>query len=163
MLDLDGFKAVNDTFGHKTGDELLKGISKVMLGQLRDYDFLARYAGDEFVAIMPETGNEDIADLCRRIEKAVTEYALPLSEGRFARVGISIGAACYPNHGDTLDQIIIAADKAMYRVKAMRKQEAMLKAALPQNQSSAVQIEEVLEDNFIVELDESHVISTAIN
>lgn len=163
MLDLDGFKAVNDTFGHKTGDELLKGISKVMLAQLRDYDFLARYAGDEFVAIVPETGNEDITDLCRRMERAVTEFALPVSEDKFARVGISIGAACYPNHGETLDQIIIAADKAMYRVKAARKQSAMLRTVLPQNASPVVPAEEIVEDNFIVELDESHVISTAIN
>jgi diguanylate cyclase (GGDEF)-like protein/putative nucleotidyltransferase with HDIG domain len=163
MLDLDGFKAVNDTFGHKAGDELLKGIAKVMLAQLRDYDFLARYAGDEFVAIVPETGNEEITDLCRRMERAVTEFALPTGDGRFARVGISIGAACYPNHGETLDQIIIAADKAMYRVKAARKEKAMLIAAQSQNQSSIVPVEEILEENFIVELDESHVISTAIN
>jgi diguanylate cyclase (GGDEF)-like protein/putative nucleotidyltransferase with HDIG domain len=163
MLDLDGFKAVNDTFGHKTGDELLKGISKVMLGQLRDYDFLARYAGDEFVAIVPETGNEDITDLCRRMEKAVREFALPLADGRFARVGISIGAASYPNHGETLDQIIVAADKAMYRVKAARKEKALLLAAQPPAQPSAARIEEIIEENFIVELDESHVISTAIN
>jgi diguanylate cyclase (GGDEF)-like protein/putative nucleotidyltransferase with HDIG domain len=164
MLDLDGFKAVNDTFGHKAGDELLKGISKVMLGQLRDYDFLARYAGDEFVAIVPETGNDDINDLCRRIEASVSEFTLPLGDGRFAGVGISIGAACYPNHGETLDQIIVAADKAMYRVKAARKQEKLLKAALPmQKEMPVARAEESIEDNFIVELDESHVISTAIN
>ena len=164
MLDLDGFKAVNDTFGHKTGDELLKGIAKVMLTQLRDYDFLARYAGDEFVAIVPETSNGDINDLCRRMEKAVAEFALPLADGRSARVGISIGAACYPNHGETLDQIIIAADKAMYRVKAARKQKRRLQAPVPaQTDAKALPIEEVLAENFIVELDESHVISTAIN
>jgi diguanylate cyclase (GGDEF)-like protein/putative nucleotidyltransferase with HDIG domain len=161
MLDLDGFKAVNDTFGHKTGDELLKQIGRVMREQLRDYDFLARYAGDEFVALVPETGQDDINDLCRRIEKAVREFSLPLGDGRAARVGISIGASCYPTHGETLDQIIIAADKAMYKVKAARKQEALLKSTLPS--PTAVPPQEAAEENFIVELDESHVISTAIN
>ena len=52
VLDLDGFKAVNDTFGHKVGDRMLKEISRVIGGELRDYDFLARYGGDEFVAII---------------------------------------------------------------------------------------------------------------
>ncbi|MET0751822.1 MAG: diguanylate cyclase [Pyrinomonadaceae bacterium] len=157
MLDLDGFKAVNDTFGHKVGDEMLRGVAKVMLGQLRDYDFLSRYAGDEFVAIIPETSNDDIKDLCRRMEKAVAEFALPVSDGKSARVGVSVGAACYPNQGETLDQILIAADKSMYRVKAFHKQAAKTESP------SSVRSEESAAENFIVELDESHVISTAIN
>jgi diguanylate cyclase (GGDEF)-like protein/putative nucleotidyltransferase with HDIG domain len=117
MLDLDGFKAVNDTFGHKTGDKLLKELARVMTAQLRDYDFLARYAGDEFVAIVPETDREGIVELSRRIEKAVNEFVLPVGEDEFARVGISIGAACYPDDGETLDQIIIAPMKECMRSK----------------------------------------------
>ena len=167
MLDLDGFKAVNDTFGHKVGDKLLKGLAGVMNGQLRDYDFLARYAGDEFVVIVPETDAEEIQDLSNRIEKAVSDFALPVEGNQFARVGISIGAACYPNHGDTLDQVIVSADKAMYAVKAERKarRAAELRAA-----ESNVLIGEILElglehleENYVVELDESHIISSAIN
>ena len=166
MLDLDGFKAVNDTFGHKTGDRMLKEISKIMRGQLRDYDFLARYAGDEFVVIVPETNHGDIQELCERMEKSVAEFALPIGDGRFARVGVSIGAACYPNHGETLDQIITAADKAMYATKASRKRKMAANRALPHlsdKSSSASSNKEIIEDKFIVELDESHVISTAIN
>lgn len=121
MLDLDGFKAINDTFGHKAGDKLLKDISVVMQQQLRDYDFLARYAGDEFVAIIPETDNKAVYELCQRMEKAVREYKLDVGEGRYASVGVSLGAAAYPNSGETLDSIIIAADKAMYAVKERRK------------------------------------------
>lgn len=162
MLDLDGFKAVNDTFGHKTGDKLLKEIARVMSDQLRDYDFLARYAGDEFVAIVPQTDAEGIRDLSQRIEKAVDEFVLPLGEGRCARVGVSIGAACYPNDGKTLDQIIIHADKAMYAVKAQRKQTRITQLLPPLSQ--VVSREDFApEENFIVELDESHIISTAIN
>ncbi len=164
MLDLDGFKAVNDTFGHKAGDKLLKEVSKVMRGQLRDYDFLARYAGDEFVIIAPETCREDVEELCRRIEKAVFDFTLPIDGGEsFARVGISVGAACYPRQGETLDQIIVAADKAMYAAKSSRrekrKQFSTVKAESPVKST-----EESFSDNFIVELDESHIISSsAIN
>lgn len=183
MLDLDGFKAVNDTYGHKVGDQLLKGIAKVMLGQLRDYDFLARYAGDEFVAIIPETENRSVNELCSRIERAVENYELDVGGGNFAKVGVSLGAASFPQSGESLDQIMIAADKAMYRIKAFRKQQ--LKDLEPKPEPSehmiAVQLIEdkdlpmqdatvlaegdiivdpeiVLDDQFIVELDESHIV-----
>ena len=163
MLDLDGFKAVNDTFGHKVGDTMLREISKVMRGQLRDYDFLARYAGDEFVAIIPETDSEEIGEFCQRIEKAVSEFALPISDEEFARVGVSLGAAGYPKHGETLDQILIAADKAMYSVKTFRK-----KAAKPPELPTQVEpivevVEAISNEHLIVELDESHIVSNAIN
>ncbi|MGI9035096.1 MAG: diguanylate cyclase [Pyrinomonadaceae bacterium] len=160
MLDLDGFKAVNDTFGHKTGDALLKEISKVMREQLRDYDFLARYAGDEFVVIAPETSEKDAQELCERMEAAVREFALPVDEGRFAKVGVSLGAAGFPKQGETLDQVVIAADKAMYEVKATHKnKEKSAPAPVPTLAENAVKIHEEL----LVELDESHIISSAIN
>jgi diguanylate cyclase (GGDEF)-like protein/putative nucleotidyltransferase with HDIG domain len=188
MLDLDGFKAVNDTFGHKVGDKLLRELSKVMRAQLRDYDFLSRYAGDEFVAIIPETDEISVEDLCQRIEKAVNDFVLPVGDGKFARVGISIGAASYPNGGETLDQIIIAADKAMYNVKALRKQlkaedieklQAQKQQLLQKNpvapkpisirptEPTHLKNEDIIVDtnseSFVVELDESHIISSAIN
>ena len=127
MLDLDEFKQVNDTFGHKVGDALLKEVSNVMRAQLREYDFLARYAGDEFVAIVPETG-VPIEEICRRIEHAVLNFSLSVGKKGSARVGISIGAACYPRDGETLDQVLIAADRQMYSVKAAHKHR---KIALP--------------------------------
>lgn len=180
MLDLDGFKAVNDTFGHKTGDRLLRELSKVMRSQLRDYDFLARYAGDEFVAIIPETEDVSVEELCQRLEKAVNDFVLPVGDGRAARVGISIGAASYPAGGSSLDQIIISADKAMYGVKSMRKHLKKQKAQnhLAQAKAAAVPrpieirpthpIEEnapaeTVNESFVVELDERHIISSAIN
>ncbi len=161
MLDLDGFKAVNDTFGHKVGDKLLKEIAVVLRGQLRDYDFLARYAGDEFVAIVPETSAEEVEDLRDRMEKAVFEFMLPVDEDKCARVGISIGSACYPNHGETLDEVVIAADKAMYAVKAVRKKK-LADEQLPLF-AEIVETDDFTEENFIVELDESHIISSAVN
>lgn len=121
MLDLDGFKAVNDSFGHKVGDKLLTAIGGVIRSQLREYDFLARYAGDEFVALIPDMDNTGIREVCQRIEKAVTEFAVPVDANSAARVGVSIGSACYPAHGESFDQLVISADKAMYQAKAMHR------------------------------------------
>ncbi|MGI8469278.1 MAG: diguanylate cyclase [Pyrinomonadaceae bacterium] len=163
MIDLDGFKAVNDTFGHKTGDLLLKEISKVMRGQLRDYDFLARYAGDEFVVIAPETDEKAAQELCERMEAAVLGFALPVDEGKSAKVGVSLGAAGFPNQGETLDQVIIAADKAMYAVKAKHRQNTNPAPAAPPVSTPAEKVVEVPEDMVLVELDESHIVSSAIN
>ncbi len=121
MIDLDGFKNVNDTFGHKAGDHLLREVSRVMKSQLRDYDFLSRYAGDEFVAIVPDLDDAEVTELCSRIEEAVSRFELPVGLDEVARVGVSLGFASFPENGDTLDKAIAAADKMMYLVKATHK------------------------------------------
>ena len=177
MLDLDGFKAVNDSYGHKAGDKMLNEIGQVILEQLREYDFLARYGGDEFVALISDASSEDVVDLCGRIEKAVGEFELPVGDGMVAKVGVSLGAAGYLGDGITFDQMIVAADKAMYERKTRRK---LLKAATAPSVSAplsefvtkedlvdmniTVIPETVSSEGFIVELDESHVVrSAAIN
>ncbi len=121
MLDLDGFKSVNDTYGHREGDIMLREVSSVIRGQLRDYDFLARYGGDEFVALIPDTDFEYVKDLCRRIEKAVSSFEMRFGEEEFASVGISVGSASFPKDGEALNDLIVVADKAMYRAKAVNR------------------------------------------
>jgi diguanylate cyclase (GGDEF)-like protein/putative nucleotidyltransferase with HDIG domain len=121
MLDLDDFKIVNDSFGHKTGDKMLREVARIIQAQLREYDFLARYAGDEFVAIVQELVEDQVEDLRGRIETAVSEFSLRVSNGGRARVGISVGTATYGADGETLDQLLVAADQAMYRAKSMHK------------------------------------------
>lgn len=121
MLDLDGFKLVNDTYGHREGDIMLREVSAVIRGQLRDYDFLARYGGDEFVALIPDTDFEYVKDLCRRIEKAVSSFEMRFGEEEFASVGISVGSASFPKDGEQFNDLIVVADKAMYRAKAGNK------------------------------------------
>ena len=164
MLDLDGFKAVNDSFGHKVGDEMLCQIARVIREQLRDYDFLARYGGDEFVALIPETTPVDVVELCSRIEKAVRAFSLNVSENKFASVGVSLGASGYPGEGETFDQMIVAADRAMYECKANRKRVALTnnvgrtEVRPPAPAASPISY---TEDTLIVELDETHVITSA--
>jgi diguanylate cyclase (GGDEF)-like protein/putative nucleotidyltransferase with HDIG domain len=126
MLDLDEFKNVNDSYGHKVGDKMLREVASIIQRQLREYDFLARYAGDEFVAIVQEVASSEVAELCLRIENAVSKFSLSVGRERQARVGISLGTATFGVNGETLDQLVMAADDEMYRVKSNHRLERSL-------------------------------------
>ena len=172
MMDLDGFKAVNDTMGHQVGDRLLKDIGAVIRSELREYDFLARYGGDEFVALVPETDTADVIELCTRIEAAVGAYAVAFDG---PPVGVSIGAASFSAQGETFEELLIAADKAMYRAKAFHKQrmmrlsEEMLSAEQPLTAALELHSVDAARDeinepvmfggDLIVELDERHIVT----
>ena len=149
MMDLDEFKEVNDTYGHKVGDQMLREVARILQGQLREYDFLARYAGDEFVAIVQELDSEHVEELRQRIEQCVSKFSLRVMADRRARVGISVGAATFGLEGETLDQLLISADQAMYRAKSTHKER---KRARHEDQ-----------DESIIELDTDKLASTAIN
>jgi diguanylate cyclase (GGDEF)-like protein len=149
MLDLDDFKIVNDTFGHKVGDKMLREMARIIQAQLREYDFLARYAGDEFVAVVQELVGSQTEELRARIESAVSQFSLHVRAARRARVGISIGTATYGTDGETLDQLLIAADQAMYRAKSAHKLEVPT--------GTAASAEEVSE------LDKQDLASTSVN
>ena len=123
MLDLDEFKKVNDTYGHKSGDKMLREVAHLISGQLREYDFLARYGGDEFVALVQEVVGAQVEELCARIENAVSKFTMSVARNRFARVGISVGTATFGIDGETLDHLIAHADSEMYRMKSTHKVE----------------------------------------
>lgn len=122
MLDLDEFKSVNDTYGHSIGDQMLREVAHVLNAQLREYDFLARYAGDEFVALVPDLSPAQVEDLSGRIETAIGGLSLRVPPDKRARVGVSLGSARFGVEGETLNQLLIAADQAMYSVKSDHKQ-----------------------------------------
>jgi diguanylate cyclase (GGDEF)-like protein len=121
MLDLDDFKQVNDTFGHKIGDKMLREVARLLQGQLREYDFLARYAGDEFVAIVQDLAGGQVEELRERVEATIKGFSLHVRTEHYARVGISMGASTFGIDGETLDQLLIAADQAMYNAKSEHK------------------------------------------
>jgi len=121
MLDLDDFKLVNDMFGHKLGDRMLREVAGLVHAQLREYDFLARYAGDEFVAIVNDATVVQVEELRERIERAVSDFSIDVRAQGRARVGISVGSSVYGIDGETLDQLLVAADQAMYRAKSTHK------------------------------------------
>jgi diguanylate cyclase (GGDEF)-like protein/PAS domain S-box-containing protein len=115
-LDLDHFKPVNDTFGHAAGDELLRQVAQRMAACLRKEDTLARIGGDEFALLMPRIDSADGTIVVA--EKILAAIALPFElEAGTARIGISLGIAVYPEHGESADALIAAADQALYAAK----------------------------------------------
>lgn len=135
MLDLDDFKLVNDNFGHKLGDRMLREVAGLVHAQLREYDFLARYAGDEFVAIVNDATVEQVEELRERIERIVSDFSIEVRGQGRARVGISVGSAVYGVDGETLDQLLVAADQAMYRAKSTHKTVGFRAATKPGSSS----------------------------
>ena len=96
MLDLDGFKPVNDRHGHADGDRVLRDVARTIRSVVRDNDIVARYGGDEFVVVMPDTGEEGAQEVARRVIVDVRESKHEMSDGSLTRVGVSGGLAMYP-------------------------------------------------------------------
>ncbi len=116
FLDLDGFKSVNDTLGHSSGDELLRQVAQRLTACLRAVDTVARFGGDEFtIVITAIEGNEDVMRVARKITQ---EVARPYEiDGMLASVTTSIGISFYPNDGEIPNQLVQRADNAMYHAK----------------------------------------------
>jgi diguanylate cyclase (GGDEF)-like protein len=116
FLDLDGFKAVNDGWGHAQGDELLRDVAGRLAGALRTGDTVARIGGDEFTVLIPELPSEEgAAEVSRKILRELDrDFRVGGSE---CRVTASIGIAVYPRDGSDADALLRNADAAMYRAK----------------------------------------------
>ena len=122
FIDLDGFKAVNDTLGHDAGDYVLKEVAQRLLSCARETDTVARVGGDEFLLI--STGLRTPENAAQIAEKMIHVVSQPvIVNGRQAVVSASIGIALYPDHGEEMDQLIKQADDAMYRIKNTGKNE----------------------------------------
>lgn len=121
MLDLDGFKAVNDNYGHHVGDELLRRVGALLRDNLRVNDTLVRYGGDEFIGVLNEASPQLVQQFALQLQRAVDHFELPVSPGKVARVGVSIGQAIFPKDGRTVEELLVAADQRMYLNKRERK------------------------------------------
>ncbi len=130
MIDLDGFKQVNDTFGHQAGDTVLREIAMCLKKELRAGDPLIRYAGDEFIALLPHAEESSINDLIARIQKYLEAYSILLN-GIEVHIGASVGYAMYGRDGHTLDELMKVADEGMYSNKAQRKRQIRPKLVHP--------------------------------
>ena len=116
MLDLDGFKPINDTLGHATGDQVLIALARALESTARTTDVVARLGGDEFAVLCPKLhGQDDITHFCNRLLTAITDLPGQVCPGK--RLGASIGIALYPEHGEDIETLTRNADAAMYRTK----------------------------------------------
>ena len=120
-MDVDNFKEINDQWGHAIGDRLLASVARVIRKELRQMDILSRYAGDEFVAIMPMASQVMAEGIADRIRKLVAEHQFSVRAGKTAAVDISIGISCFPTDGETTEELLTSAARNMQRDKHTRK------------------------------------------
>jgi len=129
MVDSDNLKRVNDAYGHDAGNRLLRHVASAIQAELRASDVPARYGGDEFIILLPETPAQGALDVAERIRKAIAGSPLPL-EAKTIECSVSIGVACFPQEGRTLDALAARADRALYAAK-QRGRNCVARAAEP--------------------------------
>jgi len=117
FLDMDNFKHINDTLGHKTGDLLIKSVADCLQLILRESDYISRLGGDEFAIILTHSSGEDAVDVAEKINKHLFSLRLPMVDSNH-RTTASIGIALYPEHVDNAEDLLANADLAMYQAKA---------------------------------------------
>lgn len=117
MMDLDGFKNVNDTLGHSIGDDVLRHVFNYLAEKMRATDFLARYGGDELTLIIRDSDVEVAQIVTNKIIELMKAYSFPISGGRPIQLGITAGVAVYPLHSHTASDLLRAADAALYQAK----------------------------------------------
>jgi diguanylate cyclase (GGDEF)-like protein len=116
MIDSDNLKTVNDNYGHEAGNRLLRQLTRLIQAELRYTDVLARYGGDEFIVLLPETPAAGALEVAGRIRDAVASVPLD-TDGKRVESTVSIGLAGHPADGNTLDAVVARADRAMYQAK----------------------------------------------
>jgi len=117
FIDLDGFKGVNDTHGHLFGSRALVEAAAVIRGSARETDVVARFGGDEFALVLPDTGGEGAFAVGERIRERVAAHKFLAGDGLDIHLTVSVGLATLPDVAASADELMQAADKAMYRVK----------------------------------------------
>ncbi len=116
MVDIDHFKSINDTYGHATGDEVLKIMAGILKSKIRVHDMVARYGGEEFALILPETEEDGAFLLSQRLMNAIRSYAFPTEKGEL-KLTASIGIAQWKEKNESLSGLIEKADQALYDAK----------------------------------------------
>ncbi|HEY3748825.1 MAG TPA: GGDEF domain-containing protein [Pseudonocardiaceae bacterium] len=118
MLDLDHFKRVNDTYGHLTGDAVLKAVSEALRKESRDYDLVGRFGGEEFMILTPNIDPLDLGSVAERFRRCIGNISVTSPDTHEqVTVTASAGVAAYPQSGCDLDELLLAADAALYRAK----------------------------------------------
>src|SRR5262249_17910494 len=129
MLDVDHFKQFNDTHGHDAGDAVLREVAQVLKRHTRTEDITCRYGGEEFLMLLPGCPLEDAYQKAEAIREAIGQPRASVGGASLSRVTASLGIACYPQHGERLDELIRAADAALYKAKAAGRNQIVATSA----------------------------------
>ena len=116
MLDLDHFKSINDRYGHPGGDAVLRTVAATLTRELRPTDVTSRFGGEEFAVLLRDCDERDVLKVAERLRSAVAACSIPELDSH-ATVTTSVGVVCYPDHADTGDGVLQAADRALYTAK----------------------------------------------
>ncbi|TLS49462.1 diguanylate cyclase [Paenibacillus antri] len=117
MIDIDFFKSINDTYGHKAGDDVLRELGGVLLQTCRSVDTVSRNGGEEFSVLLPDCTIERAVEVAERIRHAVEAHAFPIEGGQSLRITVSIGAATFPDMMTRSDELLQMADDGLYQAK----------------------------------------------
>ncbi len=126
FVDLDHFKSINDTYGHQTGDRVLRGSAQTIKDQLRKTDFIARFGGEEFAVLLPSCEREQALQIAENIRLAVSQQRFRSDDDKEFQITLSVGACCCPSQSiepvrlaDLADLLVASADKGVYQAKAL--------------------------------------------
>jgi diguanylate cyclase (GGDEF)-like protein len=121
VMDIDEFKAINDTHGHHVGDRALREMAQTLRQALRPYDLCVRYAGDEFIIVLSDCPREAAEVKRSELQALASRIEIEVRPGKIVNLGASAGLAVYPHDGSTYEELIADADHGMYRDKAARR------------------------------------------
>jgi diguanylate cyclase (GGDEF)-like protein len=129
ICDIDHFKSVNDTYGHPVGDQVLKGVAKVLAKEARTTDVVARYGGEEFALVMPETDTAGAMVIAERIRERIGKLVTETEQGPL-RVTMSLGVATYPQDAELKAELVERADGCLYHAKRHGRNQCVAAAGL---------------------------------
>src|SRR6476660_9167583 len=121
VMDLDNFKEINDNHGHHVGDRALIEVARVLRAAIRSYDICVRYAGDEFIVVLSGCGADEAEHKREELQKSIDEVYFEARPGKRLGLGISVGAAVFPQDGESYEALLATADSRMYQDKSGRK------------------------------------------
>ena len=137
VMDIDGFKGINDSYGHHVGDHALREVSLALQGALRPYDLCVRYAGDEFIIVLTDCSREAAEAKRLELQHRVSQINVEVRPGKLVRLAVSAGVSMSPHDGTTYEMLLAEADHRMYRDKATRRGELRTSPSAAGNEFAA--------------------------